>query len=105
MVTPKERKIKALTAILLFIAPFFIQLVHAEVHHHAGHTHKGIVHHEADCLINSYEFQPHYLLDHNTILKASPFIVGTLSYTFESSYISYPFTCNRLRAPPSCSCK
>ncbi|MFB6317837.1 hypothetical protein [Saccharicrinis sp. FJH54] len=96
----QKRTYKALLSIALFMAPFFIQLVHAEVHHHAQVHETGFIDHGSECLINTYEFQPHFIFDYDPLIPVYRLCLGELISDY-SSVTATNFHQNiRLRAPP-----
>ncbi|MFB6340228.1 hypothetical protein ACE1ET_00825 [Saccharicrinis sp. FJH62] len=96
----QKRTYNALLAIALFMAPFFIQLVHADIHHHAPTHETGFINHGSECLINTYEFQPHFLFDYDPVIPVNRIFLGEISSGYSSIYVSYTSQNIRLRAPP-----
>jgi hypothetical protein len=99
----EKRKYSTLIALAFFIAPFFIQLVHAEVHHHAPTTETGFIEHRSQCLINSYEFQPHFLFEYIPLLPVNRICLGEINSNYAPIYIPVISQGIRLRAPPAVS--
>lgn len=99
----QKRAYKALLSIALFMAPFFIQLVHAEIHHHIQIHEIGFIDKGSECLINTYEFQPHFLFDYNPVIPVNRMYLGEISSGYSSIYIPVTSQSIRLRAPPAVS--